>query len=121
MNPIRALAGRPLPALPSSGRDDVRAFLDGCLVDPDIAVPAIDVARREALRARLAGLRLEETHHLVEVDPTPGLAAAGIAADEADDRTRWRPRLIAHMCAISCSTRSSTLRKGSLHSTVRCA
>ena len=34
----------------------------------------------------------------------------------------WR-ELVArhHMCAISCSTRSSTLRNGSLHSTVRCA
>jgi len=89
MNVIRALGGRPLPALPSPDPDAIRAFLDGCHVDLDVALPRTDGEDRDRLRATLAPLGLEEVHHLVEVDPRPGLEAAGIAASNASPTELW--------------------------------
>jgi len=89
MNVIRALGGRPLPALPGADPRTVRAFLDGCHVDLDIATPRMDDAGRVRLRAALDPLRLEEVHHLVEVDPHPGLDPGGIGPDLADEGSRF--------------------------------
>ncbi len=51
----------------------------------------------------------ETQRHVVVLDGVPSIGS-------------WWERLGRHhMCEISCSTRSSTLRNGSLHSTVRCA
>ena len=49
----------------------------------------------------------------------PACSRGRLAATGALARRRSAPR--AYMCAISCSTRSSAERNGSLHSTVRCA
>ncbi len=49
-----------------------------------------------------------------------GRMAAGSGAAIRRDAGR-ESAVRRHMWAISCSTRSSTLRNGSLHSTVRCA
>jgi hypothetical protein len=83
MNVIRALGGRPLPALPLTDPVRVAAFLDGCHVDLDIALPGLDGPRRAELRAATHTLGLDDVHHLVEVDPRPGLASEGIDPDDA--------------------------------------
>jgi hypothetical protein len=89
MNVVRALGGRPLPALPSSDPGAIRAFLDGCDVDLDIAIPLVDEPQRAALRASLAPLRLEDVHHLVEVDPRPAREPAAITPADALDPGLW--------------------------------
>ena len=89
MNVIRALGGRPLPALPSTDAGAIRGFLDGCHVDVEIALPVVDERQRAALRSSLAQLRLEDAHHVVEVDPRPGLDAAGIELEAADEGALW--------------------------------
>ena len=89
MNVIRALGGRPLPALPSADPDAIRVFLDGCHVDLDISIPVLDGARRAGLRTALAPLRLEAVHHLVEVDPRPGLDPAASTAADVNDPELW--------------------------------
>src|SRR5262245_46975308 len=66
LNVIRALGGRPLPALPSADPVAIRAFLDGGHVDLDVVLPVLDDPHRHAIRASLAPLRLEEIHHLLE-------------------------------------------------------
>src|SRR5262245_12281094 len=73
MNVIRALGGRPLPALPLSRPDAIEALLDGCHVDLDLAIPRLDGERRAAVRAALTPLRLDDLHHIVEVDPRAGV------------------------------------------------
>ena len=93
-------------------------------------------------RACLRPLALETPHHLVEVDPAPAFDRGGRgprrrvarrrsprrrrASSQGGSRPsnrRWRAQLehVSYMCAISCSTRSSLARNGSLQSTVRCA
>jgi hypothetical protein len=89
MNLVRALGGRPLPALPSSDPGAIHAFLDGCHVDLDIAIPVVDEDRRAALRASLAPLRSEGVHHLVEVDPRPVREPAAVAPEDALDPALW--------------------------------
>jgi hypothetical protein len=89
MNVVRALGGRPLPAFPSSERDAILEFLDGCHVDLEVAMPVVDEGQRAKLRSSLAPLRLEDVHHLVEVDPRPGLAAAGIEVGAAGEAAIW--------------------------------
>jgi hypothetical protein len=81
MNVIRALGGRPLPALPWSSPRGISEVFDGCLVDVDVAIPRLVATERAALRAALEPLHLEDLHHVVEVDPRP---ASGTDASEAD-------------------------------------
>jgi hypothetical protein len=83
MNVIRALGGRPLPALPFSDPEALRGCLDGCHVDVDIAIPAVDDSTRAELRSLLRKLRLDDVHHLVEVDPRSGLDGTGLTLDDA--------------------------------------
>lgn len=108
MNAIRALGGRPLPALPWSSHAAVTELIEGCLVDVDVAVPRLAGAERAALRAAVAALDLDALHHVVEVDPRPGAdrdaqtddgpdldvlgaAAAGVLAGRlAAGSRRWR-------------------------------
>jgi hypothetical protein len=108
MTLARVLGGRPIPALPLPDAGAVEAFLAGCEVDLDVPVPALEGVPRADLRASIGPLHLEETHHLVEVDPrpafdelripiadaTPGAltaAAAGVLAGRVSIRSRrWR-------------------------------
>ena len=110
MNAIRALGGRPLPALPWTSRAAVTELIEGCLVDVDVAVPQLAGTDRAALRAAIAALHLDALHHVVEVDPRPGserdarmndgpdldvlgAAAAGVLAGRlAAGSRRWRAR-----------------------------
>ena len=110
MNAIRALGGRPLPALPWSSRAAITELLAGCLVDVDVAVPRLAGTERAALRGTVAALHLDALHHVVEVDPRPGsdrdpqtnvgpdlgalgAAAAGVLAGRlAAGSRRWRAR-----------------------------
>ena len=110
MNAIRALGGRPLPALPWSSRAAITELFEGCDVDVDVAVPQLAGTERAALRAGVAALHLEALHHVVEVDPRPGsdpgartnddpdidalgAAAAGVLAGRlAAGSRRWRAR-----------------------------
>lgn len=104
---VRALGGRPLPALAPSSPGSIGAFLAGCEVDLDVPVPSLDGDARAALREVLRPFALEERHHLVEVDPRPAfdelrrpvpddltsltLAAAGVLAGRLAARNRrWR-------------------------------
>jgi hypothetical protein len=81
-------------------------MLEPCWVDLDIAVPALDEPRRAAARRAVRSLGLVERHHIVEVDPRPGLegespadatlqrltaAATGVLAGRiAAANRRWR-------------------------------
>ena len=53
--------------------DAIEALLDGCHVDLDLAIPRLDGERRAAVRAALTPLRLDDLHHIVEVDPRAGV------------------------------------------------
>jgi hypothetical protein len=110
MNAIRALGGRPLPALPWPSRAAIAERFEGCLVDVDVAVPQLAGTERAILRAAVAALHLDALHHVVEVDPRPGsdrvaqtsdapdldvlgAAAAGVLAGRlAAGSRRWRAR-----------------------------
>jgi hypothetical protein len=110
MNAIRALGGRPLPALPWSSRAAVTELFEGCLVDVDVALPRLAGTERAALREAVAELHLDALHHVVEVDPRPGAdrdaqtdddpdldllgaATAGVLAGRlAAGNRRWRAR-----------------------------
>jgi hypothetical protein len=110
MNAVRALGGRPLPALPWSSRTAITELFEGCLVDVDVAVPRLSGPVRATMRATVAALHLEALHHVVEVDPRPGsdpgartnddpdidalgAAAAGVLAGRlAAGSRRWRAR-----------------------------
>jgi hypothetical protein len=110
MNAIRALGGRPIPALPWSSPVAIVELFEGCLVDVDVAVPRLAGTERATLRATVAALHLDALHHVVEVDPRPGsdrdaqtddgqdldvlgAAAAGVLAGRlAAGSRRWRAR-----------------------------
>lgn len=110
MNAIRALGGRPLPALPWSSRAAITELFEGCLVDVDVAVPRLAGTERAVLGAAVAALHLDAIHHVLEVDPRPGFdrgaqtnaapdldalgaAAAGVLAGRlAAGSRRWRAR-----------------------------
>ncbi len=84
MNAIRALGGRPLPALPWSSPAAITELFEGCLVDVDVAVPRLAGTERAALRAAIAALDLDAAHHVVEVDPRPGFDRDAQTNDGAD-------------------------------------
>jgi len=108
---IRCLGGRPLPALPLGRADEVRALLQACRIDLDVAVPSHDDRARAAARETALTLGLEASHHLVEVDPRPAFdelgrpgetasldetiaAAVGVLAGRlASGNRRWRSQL----------------------------
>jgi len=110
MNAIRALGGRPLPALPWSSRAAITELFEGCLVDVDVPVPQLSGRERAALRGTVGALHLDAFHHVVEVDPHKGsdrdartndgpaldvlgAAAAGVLAGRlAAGGRRWRTR-----------------------------
>jgi len=110
MNAIRALGGRPIPALPWSSPVAIVELFEGCLVDVDVAFPRLAGTERATLRATVAALHLDALHHVVEVDPRPGserdarmndgpdldvlgAAAAGVLAGRlAAGSRRWRAR-----------------------------
>ena len=110
MNAIRALGGRPLPALPWTSRAAITELFEGCLVDVDVAVPRLAGTERAALRGTIAALHLDALHHVVEVDPRRGsdrdaqtndgpdldllgAAAAGVLGGRlAAGSRRWRAR-----------------------------
>jgi hypothetical protein len=102
----RALLGRPLPVLPLDRPDTVRSMLAACWIDLDIAVPSVDGPQRGGIREVAGALGLFSAHHVVEVDPRPGLgtgswsgvglhelaaAATGVLAGRvAAGNRRWR-------------------------------
>jgi hypothetical protein len=102
----RALGGRPIAAPPLPDEAAVRRLLEGCEVDVHVVLPARDEPTRRAARTLALGLGLERLHHLVEVDPAPGLvepgadpgpaglaaAAAGVLGGRLAAQARaWRP------------------------------
>ncbi len=102
----RALSGRPLPVIPFDDPELAAAMLEGCWVDLDIAIPSVDEPLWGDLRRSAEELGLFAAHHVVEVDPRPGLegpegpprsldvlaaAATGVLAGRiAAGNRRWR-------------------------------
>lgn len=78
----RALSGRPLPVVPLDDHAAAQAMLRGCDIDLDVAVPSVDGWTRSLIRGAAERLGLFGDHHVVEVDPRPGLAQAE-SADRA--------------------------------------
>jgi hypothetical protein len=74
----RALGGRPIPVLPLPDREAVASMLLGCDLDVHVPVPTLEDPRRSSVSALLRPLALETTHHVVEVDPAPAFAQAGL-------------------------------------------
>ena len=71
--PARALGGRPLPVVPLDDLVAARSMLEACWIDLDVAIPSLDEAARDRARAAASDLALFHRHHVVEVDPRPGL------------------------------------------------
>jgi hypothetical protein len=94
------LAGRPIPALRVSFADErvrhrgvshhsLTILADVCKVDVNVPVPVLeDDAQRSAVWEALRSRRLEEIHHLVEVDGAP--AVQELRARRIDVRTMGR-------------------------------
>lgn len=78
----RALGGRPIAAIPLNRSDALGAWLEDCAFDVHIPIPSLDEPARGELRDLLAPLALETAHHVVEVDPQPALAEAGLDPGE---------------------------------------
>ncbi|HEX7247696.1 MAG TPA: hypothetical protein VF351_06310 [Actinomycetota bacterium] len=90
----RALEGRPLPVVPLGDDTGVRAMLQGCDIDLDVAVPSVDGPTRDLVRGAAERLGLFLDHHVVEVDPRP-------AFSEADDTARASlPKLTAASAGV---------------------
>jgi hypothetical protein len=91
LNAAHTLGGKPIPALRISFADrrerhqglshhSVTILRDVCKVDVNVPVPSlVDPKQRVAVWDALRAAKLEETHHLVEVDGRPAL-------DELNDR-----------------------------------
>jgi hypothetical protein len=77
----RALSGRPLPVVPLDDHAAAHAMLRACDVVLDVAVPSVDGPTRALIRGAADRLGLFSDHHVVEVDPRPGLAQT----ENADD------------------------------------
>jgi Protein of unknown function (DUF3866) len=96
----RTLDGRPIPALRVSFADarerhravshhSLTILADVCAVDVNVPVPALpDERERELVWEALRGRKLEEKHHLVEVDGAPAIEE--LRAREIDVRTMGR-------------------------------
>jgi uncharacterized protein DUF3866 len=94
------LQGRPIPALRVSFADErerhrgvshhsLTILADVCKVDVNVPVPVLeDEAQRSAVRDALRSRKLEEIHHLVEVDGSP--AVEELRARGVDVRTMGR-------------------------------
>jgi hypothetical protein len=94
------LGGRPIPALRVSFADQrerhrgvshhsLTILADVCRVDVNVPVPALaDEGQRDAVWEALRSRRLEEKHHLVEVDGRPALDE--LRARRLDVRTMGR-------------------------------
>lgn len=76
----RALRGRPLPVVPFDDPLSARRMFEACWVDLDIALPSLEGPGRAEVRAVVAELGLFASHHVVEVDPRPGLDGRGRGA-----------------------------------------
>ena len=96
----RALGGRPLPAVPLGERDAARDMLDGCWVDLDIAVPSLEGDRRAELRRNLEDLGLFTAHHVVEVDPRPGIGDRSVATVSLSDLAAAATGVLAGRIAV---------------------
>jgi hypothetical protein len=83
----RALEGRPLPVIPFDDVHAGRAMLRECWVDLDVAIPSVDGAVRERLRAAAGALGLFTDHHVVEVDARPAFGDG--ERGDASDATLW--------------------------------
>jgi hypothetical protein len=103
----RALRGRPLPVVPVDDDAAAHAMFRGCDVDLDVALPSVEGQTRTQIRGAAERLGLFGAHHVVEVDPRPGLAqrqsadlasaleltaaATGVLAGRiAAENRRWR-------------------------------
>jgi hypothetical protein len=85
MTAAATLGGRPIPALRVSFADErerhravshhsLTILADVCTVDVNVPVPVLsDDAQRDAVWSSLRARKLEERHHLVEVDGRPAL------------------------------------------------
>jgi hypothetical protein len=74
---VRALKGRPLPVVPFDRPDLARTMLARCWIDLDIAIPSHGDDRRDEAWEAARALDLISAHHIVEVDPRPGLDHEG--------------------------------------------
>jgi hypothetical protein len=72
---VRALKGRPLPVVPFDRPDLARTMLARCWID--IAIPSYGDDRRDEAWEAARALDLISAHHIVEVDPRPGLDHEG--------------------------------------------
>jgi hypothetical protein len=101
---VRILGGRAVVALTFDDAATAAAWLAGAELDADVPIPPTE----QGWMADVATLRLESTHQLVQVDPTPVLdataavrtpavraaAAAGVLAGRiAAGNRRWRAGL----------------------------
>jgi hypothetical protein len=75
---VRALGGRPLAVLPLEDPVTIESYLGGCAFDVHVPLPALEDVSRDRVAAAVADLHLETLHHLVEVDPYPAFAEAGL-------------------------------------------
>jgi hypothetical protein len=104
----------PLPSAPSAAEDEIGDVFAGELRNHDREEIGHDVEHPRSIGPD--GLRFcERCPAVLRPRPVTFVRPTGRSAG------RSPPRGTTHMCAISCSTRSSTERKGSLHSTVRWA
>jgi hypothetical protein len=85
---VRTLGGRPLAVLPLPDRDAVEMTLQGCGLDVHLPVPSLEEPERSLVADCLRPLTLEETHHIVEVDPAPAFEQAGLDLDRASLHAR---------------------------------
>lgn len=79
---IRALGGRPIPALPWDDPRRAARLLEGSPVDVDVPIPSVEPGRTAARDMILDG-RLAEGHHPLEVDPRPAFAEIGADPERA--------------------------------------
>jgi hypothetical protein len=79
---VRALDGRPVPALPLDDPDALSTLVEALTVDVNLAIPGLE-GRRDELREILAPLELERLHHPVEVDPRPAFDELGLDPRDA--------------------------------------
>jgi hypothetical protein len=95
LNAAQTLGGRPVAALRISFADarerhrgvshhSLTILRDVCMVETNVAVPALDGTERDRVWGDLRAERLEERHQLVEVDGSPALVElerVGIAVE----------------------------------------